>query len=91
MEQILVTLRLDPDLRNETEHLFASKYRMSLNDAVVCFLRECALEGKMPFNISDVDANDCTLAAILAAHLEHNMEGPFEGKEKLMEALDEQS
>lgn len=86
MKSIVVTLRVDEDLKKQADSLF-NDLGMSLSTAFNVFLKQSVREQQIPFLISRNVPNATTQAAMEAAENDEEMFGPFDSIEALKEAL----
>jgi DNA-damage-inducible protein J len=57
-------LRLDPELKNDTESIFA-QYGLKLSEAITIFLHQARNAGGLPFDLRPPQFNDLTLKAMV--------------------------
>ena len=86
MANITVTLRLDADVKQQADILFA-ELGMSMSTAVNIFVRQCLRERRLPFQPSLVSPNRETVAAMMEA--ERLAEDPTVKRYSLSDALAE--
>lgn len=51
MDKEVITVRVDPDVKEEVEELFED-FGMSMSGAINIFLKQCIKDGKIPFEIT---------------------------------------
>lgn len=86
MKNVNVTLRVDDELKEQADTLFA-ELGLNLTTAFHVFLRQSVREQQIPFAISKNVPNAATLAAMDDAESGKNLYGPFDNMADLMEAL----
>ena len=86
MKTVNVTLRLDKDLKERADALFA-EMGLSLNAACRVFLARAVQEQDFPFELRRADRK--TRRAIAEAGKEEEVSGGFDSVEALMRELDE--
>lgn len=86
MKNVNVTFRVDDELKQQADALFA-ELGMSLATAFNVFLRQAVREQQIPFQISKNVPNPVTLAAMEQAEKNEDIYGPFDSVLDLMEAL----
>lgn len=86
MKNINVTFRVDDELKQQADTLFA-ELGMNLSTAFNIFLRQAVREQQIPFQISKNVPNAVTISAIEAAEKGEDIYGPFNDINSLMEAL----
>ena len=82
-----INVRIDADLKKQSEHIF-NELGLTMSTALTVFLRQTVRLNGLPFEIRLNTLNDDTLAAIEDVNQERNMSKPFHSVKELMEALD---
>ena len=86
MKTVNVTLRIDKELKEQSEELFED-IGLSLNAACRMFLKKAVQEQRIPFEVSRPDRK--TLKAISDAEQGKNVSDGFDSVDELLEALED--
>ena len=81
-----MTLRIEPDLKEQAAALFKS-LGLDLSTATGIFYRQALRCNGLPFEVKIDEPNEVTYAAMEAAENDEDTFGPFDSVEELMEAL----
>ena len=81
-----MTLRMEPDLKNEAAALFKS-LGLDLSTATGIFYRQALRCHGLPFEVKAYEPNEVTYAAMEAAESDEDMIGPFDSVSDLMKSL----
>ncbi len=85
MKTVNVTLRVEKELKEEADTLFADM-GLSLNAACRMFIKRAVQEQRIPFELCRPDRK--TLRAISNAEREKDMSGSFDSVDELIEELE---
>lgn len=86
MAKANMTLRIEPELKEQAASLFKS-LGLDLSTATGIFYRQALRCNGLPFEVKIDEPNAVTYAAMEAAEKDEDMYGPFDSVEELMEAL----
>lgn len=86
MAKANMTLRIEPELKEQAASLFKS-LGLDLSTATGIFYRQALRCNGLPFEVKIDEPNAVTYAAMEAAEKGEDMYGPFDSVEELMEAL----
>ena len=86
MAKTNMTLRIDPQLKNDASILF-KELGLDLSTATGLFFRQSLRCHGLPFQVRLEEPNETTYAAIEAADKGEDIQGPFDSVEDMMEAL----
>lgn len=86
MAKTNMTLRIDPQLKNDASILF-KELGLDLSTATGLFFRQALRCHGLPFQVRLEEPNETTYAAIEAADKGEDIQGPFDSVEDMMEAL----
>lgn len=86
MTKVNVTLRMEPDLKEQASVLFKS-LGLDLSTATGIFYRQALRSHGLPFDVKVDEPNETTYAAMEAADKGIDMQGPFDDVKTMMEAL----
>jgi len=81
-----MTLRMEPELKNQAAALFKA-LGMDLSTATGIFYRQALRCHGLPFEVKIDEPNEITYAAMEAAEKDEDIYGPFSNVSDLMEAL----
>ena len=81
-----MTLRIDPDLKEQAAALFNS-LGLDLSTATGIFFRQALRCHGLPFEVKVDDPNETTYIALESAEKDEDMQGPFDNVSDLMKAL----
>lgn len=82
-----MTLRMEPDLKNQASALFKS-LGLDLSTATGIFYRQALRCKGLPFEVKLDEPNETTYRAMSTAEKGEDMYGPFDSVSELMKALD---
>lgn len=86
MAKANMTLRIEPDLKNEASVLFRS-LGMDLSTATGIFYRQALRCHGLPFEVKLEEPNEVTYKAMEKAEKREDVCGPFDSVEEMMKAL----
>ena len=81
-----MTLRIDPELKEQAAALFNS-FGLDLSTATGIFFRQALRCHGLPFEVKVDDPNETTYRALESAEKDEDMQGPFDNVSDLMKAL----
>jgi len=81
-----MTLRIDPELKEQAAALFNS-LGLDLSTATGIFFRQALRCHGLPFEVKVDDPNETTYRALESAEKDEDMQGPFDNVSDLMKAL----
>ena len=84
-----VTLRIEPELKEQAATLFNS-LGLDLSTATEIFFRQALRCYGLPFEVKPDEPNEVTYEAMESAEKDEEMFGPFDSVEELMKALNKQ-
>ncbi len=87
MAKVNMTLRIEPELKNDASVLFKS-LGMDLSTATGIFYRQALRCHGLPFEVKLEEPNSTTRIAMEKAEKREDVYGPFDSIEEMMKALD---
>lgn len=46
---VVISIEIDDDVKTAVENIFRDKYGLTLENAIILFIKECVRQGRIPF------------------------------------------